>query len=210
MIKNILLGVFFIFLIMGCNSQSVEYNNKEALKRDSIQNKSSIGKTTDFEILEHNIFADTLLIVTTSDFLYYPFGNYKNMKDFTNQYSFMKNSVEYDYPYNDSTSTMIPLYRFSFNQSYIKFLYDNDKKRLELIAAKIFNSEVGLNNQVKIGITKSDFIKKFTNQINPEQIKTVKVIEFVSGVLGIWHYYVFDNDVLISFDIDTDYQVNKN
>jgi len=122
----------------------------------------------------------------------------------------MKNSVEYGYPNNDNTAIKIPLYRFSFNKSYIKFLQDNDKKRLELIAAKIFDSEVVLSNQVKIGITKSDFIRKFTNQIKPEQIKNIRVIKFASGALGIWHYYIFDNDVLTSFNIDTDYQFNKN
>ena len=210
MIKYIMLGVPIIFLLMGCKSQPTEHKNNEAIKKEIIQNKSSVGKVDDFEILERSIFADTLLIISTSDFLYYPFGSYKNMKDFTKQYSFMQNSVELAYPNNDSTAPLVPVYRFSFNHSYIKYLYDDEKEKLEIIAAKIFDSEVSLSNQVKIGITKSDFIKMFTDQIKPEQIRNVKVIKFASGLQGIWQYYIFDNDILISFYIDTDYQFDKN
>lgn len=80
---------------------------------------------------------------------------------------------------------------------------------MELVGARITDEEVLLDNRVKIGITKADFINRFTNEIGSEQIKNVTVIEFISGALGIWHYYFFENDTLTSFYIDTDYQLDK-
>ena len=81
---------------------------------------------------------------------------------------------------------------------------------MEIVSAKIFDKRISLINQVKIGIKKSVFIRKFTNKISPKQIKNTHVIAFVSGLYGIWHYYNFEGDTLKSFWINTACMVNKN
>ncbi|MFM9951315.1 MAG: hypothetical protein ACKV1O_25495 [Saprospiraceae bacterium] len=209
MIRNAICGLF-LQLIVACYGQPAKKQNDVIPEVDTTHSQSSSPAINNFEIEEYNIVGDTLKIVSTADFLYYPFGSYTDEKTLAKQFSFMKKSVEYSNQNREQSEGKLPLYRFSLNHSYTKFLYDEEKGRMELIAAKITDREVILSNQVKIGMTKADFIGRFSNQIKPEQIKSVKVIEFISGLLGIWHFYNFDNDILISFYITTDYQLDKN
>ena len=195
---NKILCVGIILVIAGCGNQTTKIKGDET----TLGNKFSVSLMDDFEIIEYKIISDTLSIVSTSDFLYYPFNKYNDIKDLTNNYSFMENSVEY----ND---LHVPLYRFSFKKSYIKFVYDDQNRLFEIVAAKIFDDDIVLSNQIKIGISKSDFISFFADKIDFEEINNINVIEFISGLTGIWHYYTFNNNVLVSYEIDTDYMLNK-
>lgn len=210
MTKNILLGILVAHLLLGCKGQPEKRKDSLAVEstQTSIESPSS-GIEDDFEIIEYSIAGDTLRIVSTSNFLYYPFGCYVGAEEFLERYLFMKKSEEQGSFIGDTPVSKIALYRFSFNNSYVKFLHDGEKNRMELVGARITDEEVLLDNRVKIGITKADFINRFTNEIGSEQIKNVTVIEFISGALGVWHYYFFENDTLTSFYIDTDYQLDK-
>lgn len=212
MTKNILLlSILVAHLLLGCKGQPEKSKDSLAVEstQASIESPSS-GIEDDFEIIEYSIIGDTLRIVSTSNFLYYPFGCHTGADEFLERYPFMKKTEEQDHFNGDTSASIISLYRFSFNNSYVKFLHDTEKNRMELVGARITDKKISLVNQVNIGIAKTDFICRFTNKIKPEQIKNVTVIEFISGVLGIWHYYCFENDILTSIYVDTDYQLDKN
>lgn len=197
-----ILFVIILNLFFGCVCGSYKDANKNTIKRTELNQNQPSLKLFDFDIVEFNIIGDTLKIVSTSDFLYYPFGVFKNEKEFSNQYLFMSEAVD--------CIGLYRLFRFSYKESSAKFWFNEETGRLELVSAKVIDNSVVLNNEVKIGISKSDFIELFTKEIKYEQIKEVKVIELISGVLGCWHYYNFENEVLTSFYFNTDYQFDKN
>ena len=77
MTKNILLGILVAHLLLGCKRQPEKRKDSLAVEstQTSIESPSS-GIEDDFEIIEYSIAGDTLRIVSTSNFLYYPFGCY--------------------------------------------------------------------------------------------------------------------------------------
>ena len=194
--KKNLISFIVLSICIYCNSQRDTKNSKIDTQQ------------FDEEILDFHFSIDTLWIVSTSNFFFYPFGKYHNLHELSNAYLFMKKRIEYDTHSRDYSNE--PLNRFTYNQSYIKFFYDDEKKTMEIISAKIFDKKISLINHVQIGITKSVFIQKFTNTISPEQIKNTHVIAFASGLYGIWHYYNFEGDTLKSFWINTACLVDKN
>lgn len=128
MTKNILLGILVAHLLLGCKGQPEKRKDSLAVEstQTSIESPSS-GIEDDFEIIEYSIAGDTLRIVSTSNFLYYPFGCYVGAEEFLERYLFMKKSEEQGSFIGDTPVSKIALYRFSFNNSYVKFLHDGEK-----------------------------------------------------------------------------------
>ncbi len=194
--------------MIGCKGQPVKNEGDLTVGINNTSNESMSSEILDdFEIIEFSFQEDTLRIVSTSSFLYYPFGCYISPKEFLEQYSFTKKHIKQDRITVVNSDT--ELYCFSLHDSYIKFLYDEEKNRMELFSARVADDDFLLENGIKIGISKADFISRFTSEITLEQIKDITIVEFISGVLGIWHYYVFEEEILTSFYINTDYQFDK-
>lgn len=210
MIKRILL----LWIISGSfvSYAQVQQRINKALQisdYSKVDLKSSNNRDTD--LIESKIIGDTLCIVSTSPFLYYPLGVYNSIDNFSKNYGLtMDEKTEYDYSYNDSTTDKTVIYRLSFGNSFIKFLKDDEKNKLEIVSGKVKNKEIYLTNGITIRINISNnFIKKFITDINSDQIKSINIVKMVSGLTGIWHYYFFKGDTLNYFYFDTDYQVTK-
>jgi len=146
---------------------------------------------------------DTLIIVSSMDFLYYPFGHFKTINRLNQVLKSFKDSIETDVSNNK-------LNRMTYKSSFIKFFYDDEKKSFEIVSGRITDPEVVFLNNIYVGISKIGFINIFFNQISPAQIKTVKVIKIISGVDGIIHHYYFTNNILTCIKLDTDYLLDKN
>ena len=88
----------------------------------------------------------------------------------------------------------------------------------------LYDNRIGLYNDIKIGMTKKEFLLNFikndmryyksaakfrTDFIKDEsQYKNISVIEVISVVAGIWYYYFFSPDqILKSICIKTDCQM---
>jgi len=151
---------------------------------------------TDFELIDYKLSTDTLTLISSSDFLHYPFGVFKDNKALKKEYPNLFN-LKNGFPY------------LTLGDSYVKFFFDDDKKRLETVYAKITNPEIRLRNGIATGMTKYEVLTRFFNS-SLDNADNLKVLRLESGLLGMWHYYTFDNNVLTSIYFDTDYQLDKN
>jgi hypothetical protein len=149
-----------------------------------------------FDLTDYRLAGDTLTLVSTDKFLYYPFGVFDNVKKLKEKYQSL-------YKEKGGESYLVNA------DSYVKFFYDVDKKAFEIVYARITNSLFTLTNGTKSGITKKELFDKFF-VTPPDNLDKIKVLELQSGLMGIWHYYHFDKDVLTSLILDTDYQIDKN
>ncbi len=92
--------------------------------------------------------------------------------------------------------------------SYIKFFYDTDKDLFELVYGKISNPNFVMTNGIKIGMTKKQLFDTYFKE-SIDKIDSINVLTVESALLGIWHYYTFENNILVSICLDTDYQIDK-
>jgi hypothetical protein len=168
------------------------------------------------EFIKTSINKDTLTIVSTADWLYYPFGKYQTMKEFENTY-FRKNN-------RNAKCIRIPaendsIFKVGMGHSCIEFIVidsmeeENNGNRLEIVFAYIVDNEIRFNNKIHTGIRKNAFWDLFFEKGFKEDNINVVILE--SGLTGIWHYYMFKGGVLDTIQIKTDYKIktkqeNKN
>lgn len=209
MIRKVLMSMIIVSITIGCGDHLAKRIDKSTFEKNSNNKELLESNIGDFEIVEYGIFGDTLRVISTSDFLYYPFGSYENIKGLSKKIPYMIRSNKEERNSQDTTHVVGTTFCFSIRNSYVKFVKDEKTNKIELVFARIMDTEICLTNGISIGITKEEFLSRFTTEIKPELIKNVTVIEFVSGLLGVWHYYSFENDSLSSFQIITDYQISK-
>jgi hypothetical protein len=217
-LKHIIV-LLFSLLLLNCT-----YKRKESATTISNSSKNEITKPLNKEgkspadnlqtfakrelkLSELSIKEDTLEIVSTASFLYYPFGKFKTLNNLNQALKIFKDSLEIDSSVAPSPEK---LHRMTYKNSFLKFFYDDEKKTYEIVSGQIRDPEVTLLNNIKVGITKSDFMNIFFNRVTPKQMEGIKIIKMVSGLDGIFDYYYFDNDILTSIKLDTDYLFNKN
>ncbi|MEK7719966.1 MAG: hypothetical protein AAB347_10225 [Bacteroidota bacterium] len=181
--------------------KNIDLRNDVAIKRDSLQNLAKEG----FGLIELSIKGDTLNLVYTSSFLYYPFGKFNTPSDFIKTNKTFKETIEHD-----KGDPSIKLYRMSNKNNFIKLFKDDGKSNVEIISGKVNDSELSLINGIKIGISRTDFLKIFFKDVPEKQVVGIKVIRLISGLEGIIHVYVFNNERLTSFYFNTDYSFDKN
>jgi len=151
---------------------------------------------------------DTLAIVSRGWFFYYPFGKFQRSKDLNNINPVLRLKIEHENA-TKPNNYAVDLYRLYYENSFVKFIYQPETKRYEIVSGSIVNPEIALNNGVKTGMTKTDFLNIYFPIDAQKKIGNVDVIKFISALDGIFHYYIFKDDKLVEIDFNTDYQVNK-
>jgi len=183
-------------LLLNCNnrlkSDKILWSNErlinEFLKSVSLKSK----------IIDLKISNDTFSIISTSPFLYYPFDENRTIDEFIKRNSFIK--PENTRIIKDS------FWEIQIYNSKLILFDDKEQNKIQIVSGETSNPEVELMNGIKVGISKNDFLMKFFTKIPKDQLDRIKVIELISGLTGIWHYYNFDKDSLRIIIFKTDYQ----
>ena len=203
--------------MMCCFFLSCNYNNKSPVsssKQDVIVEKSrdnsSIQQSNQTLKYDEYVFVkDTMKISSNDDLLDYPFGCFKAESDLSHRLNNLKHKQEV---YQEN-GEVVKLDRYYSGNSFIKFYlverYGDNKIRYEIVSAKIHDSQIVLSNGVHVGMSKTDFFTRLPATIKCN-MSEINVVKFYWDVLGISHYYYFNNDTLTSIMIDTDFLVNKN
>jgi hypothetical protein len=195
---------FVLIISFGCSSRS----GKNSVPEKVIPTDSLVYFSYDKKVISIELNWDTLSMVTTNQFAYYPFGKYFSIEEFNNSLKSFSLGVEQQYPYNDTLLDLRVLYNLTYRDSKIKVLSDPENKTIEIVSGKILDPEAELVNGFQVGMTKAAFIDSLFSK-KPVDFSKIKVVEIESGLLGIWQYYKFEQDTLKSILLDTDYQFNK-
>ena len=176
--------------------------------------------TDSVTICEAYVKSDTLSIVSDDDHLYYPFGQYDTWNDFEKNY-IKKHWMNLQ---TDSLFTNdVDVYTVRMGSNYIEFFQNTDiTGKIEIVRGLIYNDRIQLYDGIRVGMTKREFLLNFikdnvgydksaakfrTDFIKDEsQYKNISVIEVISVLTGIWYYYFFSPDQILTFIcIKTDY-----
>jgi hypothetical protein len=195
---------FVLIISFGCSSRPGKNSDPEKV----IPTDSLAYFSYDKKVISVELKWDTLNIVTTNQFAYYPFGKYFSIEEFNNYLNSFNLDVEQQYPNNDTLLDLRVLYNLSYRDTKIKVLSDPENKTIEIVSGKILDPELKLVNGFQVGMTKAAFIDSLFSK-KPADFSKIKVVEIESGLMGIWHYYIFEHDTLKSILLDTDYQFNK-
>ena len=170
-------------------------------------------------ICEAYVKSDTLIIVSDDDHLYHPFGQYDTWNDFEKNYT----KKHWTNLQTDSLFDELSIYIVRMSPNYIEFVQDiSITGKIEIVRGLIYNDRIQLYDGIRVGMTKKEFLLNFTKDNvgydksaakfrtdfikNESQYKDITVIEVISVVAGIWYYYFFSPDQILTFIcIKTDY-----
>lgn len=145
---------------------------------------------------------DTLTITTTGWEFYYPFGKIKNLSKLKSVFAGYKYAEE-------TTDNSLVLHRFYKDSSFVKFIKSDDGDSYEIVSGLINSNDLIIDNHIAIGMSQENFYKLFFKQNVANYLEGVKIIEIITTVRGVWHYYVFSGGKLLYVKFSTDYQVNQ-
>ena len=211
--------LFFLllcFLITNTCYSSLKNSRDSGLEISLLSGNHLTDSVTIYEVYRKS---DTLSIVSDDDHLYHPFGQYDTWNDFEKNYikKYWTNLQ------TDSLFDELSIYIVRMNPNYIEFVQDIDiTGKIEIVRGLIYNDRIQLYDGIRVGMTKREFLLNFikddmryyesaakfrTDFIKDEsQYKNISVIEVISVVAGIWYYYFFSPDQILTFIcIKTDY-----
>lgn len=202
--------VIIVVLICGCNVNEKNKQQKIALESllintniDSLKKWSS--KDLGFEDIDGveliEINKDTLKIISTAKFIYYPFGKLTELNALISKYPSYLMSKVYDQP--DTTT----LFKISNKNNYFKFVNSPETGFFEVIHARILDPKIKFDNGIHVGMTTDSLYGLFfTKNVRLDAIKKVK---FTSALDGINHIYDISQGKIERIVIDSDYQFSK-
>jgi len=190
----------FALMFTGCDSIDKKNSSTENLvSMDSLHLYSLYT-----ELLSTEINNDTLKIVTTAPFTYFPLEKFSTINDFIKKHKIFTVKEEYQYHEDDSSNLADTVYNLTYEKSVIRLFHDYEEQQVHIVSGAIINKGITLTNGIEIGQSKTFVINKFFSKL-PRNYERIKVIEIESGLIGIWHYYDFNKGELIRIMFDTDY-----
>lgn len=149
---------------------------------------------------------DTLQIAACPDYIYFPFGKLTNKQS-------LERSLLKDFSiieYKRDTFTILEIspellwnesIQLKFGDNNLSLFFDNDPEASMhgyIRGGQIVNDNVVFVNEIKIGMSASEFYKKFFDFFPKELIDKYKVVKIESCVLDVTHIYTFINGCLSS------------
>ena len=194
--------MIFLNIFISCD---MKYNSNDDINASSIISMDSLLNLSQEkrEIIEVKLSNDTLLIISTEDALYYPFGKYHSLNDFQ-----LSQPILQDNSYSiDSTEKHFKVITLKSANNFLKLLASEESGNLEIIDAEIKDNDLRFSNDIKIGMSQKEFLSIFFHSV-PNELEKVSVIELESGLTGIWHYYSFSKNKLKRISLISDYQID--
>ncbi|HTB08138.1 MAG TPA: hypothetical protein VK806_14400 [Bacteroidia bacterium] len=141
---------------------------------------------------------DTLLIVSSSDFAYYPFGRIKDSAALS--HSVLKDFTAMEIGHDTLTFGTFDL---TLNTNKITVLFNNDPGTSPQVDYFIMKGEINeksatLANGIRVGMDKKDFFNTFFDFFPDKVITGCNVAVIQCCVDDVNQYYTFKNDILQS------------
>lgn len=151
---------------------------------------------------------DTISVVFGSDSIYYPFGKFSTPLALSESMGSRVTMLRASTKKKPKTSNQ---YIFVLGRDTIKVFHGDRVGRYcaEIVEAKIIQPGFKFRNGIEVGIQKSTVFNEYFDTINEKEIKEYNVLELISALDGIWHYYTFGDDMLKKIEIKSDYTWEK-
>ncbi len=195
--------LMFFILLFGCpqsNCFKIQSNEVSQIVQDSLIQYAK----REFEIIEIKKRGDTLLIVSTNNVLFYPFGKYINFNEFKDGYL-----IKCDLKVKITSSfNIFKIFNIENETSSVKLMENTETKNLELLEADIRDNSFKLFYGIRIGMKKDEVFLIFFDKI-PSGLNHIRIIKIASGLEGIWYYFKFSQmEQLECVIIESDYVVD--
>lgn len=159
----------------------------------------------EYIVKDIKVLADTMTVYSLADYVIYPIGKWENVEQYiTNTQLQWYRDVGYK-RYFDSMSVSVNTLR-RLDDSYLDMYRSITTGRVEMIAGKITDPEVVLDNGVHVGMTKEDVFRIIFKRFPKSYVADINVLKVISGAGEVGEIYTFRGNKLRHIGIISKYK----
>jgi hypothetical protein len=157
-----------------------------------------------YEMMKISQSNDTLVLVSGSEFVFYPFGKTLSVSEFSRR--MIKGGLK------KIDSTIIHDEKvFSATSNDGKVTYLNIERagnlNVQIVSAWYTTPKLEMKNGIRIGNPKGKVFRVYLAKPEIQQFEKINVLELVSALDGSWHFYTFNKNQLKRIEIRSDYKI---
>ena len=159
----------------------------------------------EYQVKDVKVYADTMTVFSLADYPIYPIGKWKTVEDYitSNQLLWYRESG-YKTFYDTMTVAVNTLSRLDgTNINVYRSIWTN---KLEMVAAKITDTAVVLDNGVKVGMSKEDVFKVIFKSYPKSYTSEINVLKVIAGAAEVGEIYTFKGNKLRHIQIISRYK----
>lgn len=159
----------------------------------------------EYMVKDIKVLADTMTVYSLADYVIYPIGKWENVEQYiTNTQLQWYREVGYK-NYYDSMSVSVNTLR-RLDDSFIDMYRSITTGRVEMIAGKITDPEVVLDNGVHVGMTKEEVFRIIFKRFPKSYVSDISVLKVISGAGEVGQIYTFKGNKLRHIGIISRYK----
>ena len=149
----------------------------------------------EYQVKDVKVYADTMTVFSLADYPIYPFGKWNTVEQFiTNNQLLWYRESGYKNFYDTMTVAVNTLKRLDgSNINWYRSIWTNN---LEMVAAKITDTAVVLDNGIKVGMTKEEVFKVIFKSYPKSYTSEINVLKVIAGAAEVGEIYTFKGNRL--------------
>ena len=159
----------------------------------------------EYQVKDVKVYADTMTVFSLADYPIYPLGKWKTVEDYitNNQLQWYR---EYGYKtfFDTMTVAVNTLKRLDgTNINVYRSIWTN---KLEMVAAKITDTAVVLDNGIRVGMSKEEVFKVIFKSYPKSYTADINVLKVIAGAAEVGEIYTFKGNKLRHIQIISGYK----
>lgn len=159
----------------------------------------------EYQVKDVKVYADTMTVFSLADYPIYPFGKWSSVEQFitNNQLQWYRESG-YKSFYDTMTVAVNTLRRLDgSNINWYRSIWTN---KLEMVAAKITDSAVVMDNGLKVGMSKEEVFKTIFKSYPKSYTAEINVLKVIAGAAEVGEIYTFKGNKLRHIQVFSKYK----
>lgn len=144
----------------------------------------------EYMVKDIKVLADTMIVYSLADYVIYPIGKWENIEQYitSTQLQWYRESGYKNF-YDSMTVSVNTLRRL--DDSYLDMYRSITTGRVEMVAGKVTDPEVVLDNGLHAGSSKEDVFKVFFKRFPKSYVADIAVLKVISGAGEVGQIYTF-------------------
>ena len=193
------IAMFFALVALAATGTAQEVSSRAKAMRMMTYAKP------EYMVKDIKVLADTMIVYSLADYVIYPIGKWENIEQYitSTQLQWYRESGYKNF--YDSMSVSVNTLR-RLDDSYLDMYRSIATGRVEMVAGKLTDPEVVLDNGVHAGMSKDDVFKVIFKRFPKSYVADIAVLKVISGAGEVGQIYTFRGNKLRHIGIISKYK----
>ena len=195
--KRLLLFIALAAFVSGLQAQEISSRAKAM--------RMMTYTKPEYMVKDIKVLGDTMIVFSLADYVIYPIGKWENVEQYiTNTQLHWYRESGYKHFFDSMAVSVNTLRRL--DDSYLDMYRSITTGRVEMIAGKITDPEVVLDNGLHVGMSKEEVFAVVFKRFPKSYVADINVLKVISGADEVAQIYTFKGKKLRHIGITSKYK----